>query len=165
MKTGELKQLKAVFVKGAIPAWATDIGLQTFDFKGLPIGISPEQRLSFFDTHQAQAQDDWTNEEREIVEDFLRQRVEEVGVGAGFVIVEQPKLAAPWPTYDRITIHGQRKAEHVAAKIVEMVSELGIDPAGVIAYERQERNNPIVIAELEKLLDPTEEQAEELVEA
>ena len=81
-----------------------------------------------------------------------------------FILVEKERVPAPWPSYDALTIHGQRKAKHVAEKNLEIAAATGVPVEDVIAYERENRNDPDVIAAYEAA-NVTPEPEEELVRA
>lgn len=145
--------------------WERDAARRTFTYKGAVMDssgrhldpIDEEHRVSVFDTAK-------------ISDDKLRARVEKALLensanGRDYVLVEQPKVEAPWPSYDNIVVHGQRKIEHVAAKIAEKVAEDGYDPAEVVAYERQNLNRPEVIEAVEALTASTPEPDDDLIVA
>jgi len=160
-KTGEhvdtVRRLSAEFERG-IPAWALPTALEKFpkapEMK--PDGMPLERWLCWYDSRFDQALKNLTDEEREIIERKLNGR-------PGIVMVEEPKVPAPWPAYDKIKEHGQKRIEHVVAEIVDTVDKLELNPEGVIAYERQNRNRAEVIAALEALMEKDED--EPLIEA
>jgi hypothetical protein len=162
VKTGELigrtRRLSAVFERG-IPGWAIPLALELFPLAPSmkPDGMPLERWLCWYDSRYDQRMRGWTDEERLLIEERLAAR-------PGIRVVEPVKLAAPWPAYDKLVVHGQRKIEHVVAKIVETVQELEIDPGLVIAYEKQELNRPEVVAAVAAIGAP-EPDEEELVAA
>ena len=79
--------------------------------------------------------------------------------GIDFLHVEAPKLAPPWPNYDKTFARNRKTTARVIADTVE---ESGYDVAAVIAYEEANANRPDVLAELRKLLP---EEAEDVVAA
>lgn len=111
--------------------------------KGLPLQengtdpIDPSYRLSTFDTEEHEAAKHWTPEERE---GFEKQLLEHFLHGRDYIHVEQPKLPAPWPGYDKI-----KDVKTLVAK----VKELEFDVEDVVAYERQNQNREAVIEALQ----------------
>ena len=155
-KIGTERRVFASFRRGGLPSWAKEQALERFPMVSKPDSIPAERWLAYWDPAEAQFTHGWTDEELKVLE-------ARVARSTGVVLFEPDPLKAPWPAYDKLVAHGQRKIEHVAAKIVETVQELEIDPAVVILYERQEKNRPEVIAALEALTAPEPE--EELVAA
>lgn len=158
------RRLFAKFSRGTAPTWAREIGIAAFEFKKMPVsGVEPGQWLAYYDTLEAQQQLGWTDEEREAIEEKLLQT-------HSIVRIEKPRLAPPWPAYDKITTASGVTRKMVAQKIVAKVVEDEYDLQYVLAYERENRRRAEVIAELEGLIgvaaaetDPAEDG--ELVEA
>lgn len=132
---------------------------QTYYKDGTPVDLIP--RVSLFDTS-------------EIHDPKLRERVEKAmlanpdfGKQDGYMLVEAPKVTAPWASYDELTIHGQRTAEKVAERNIEIARTTGTSLEALIAYERQNRNDARIIAAYEaaQAEAQAEEPASELVEA
>lgn len=130
--------------------WERDFARKNFAFRGTVTDeggrdIDPtNSRVSSFDTST-------------INNDSLRKEVEQillshVDQGRDFYHVEAPKVAPPWPTYDKVP----------AAKIAAKVAEDGYDVEAVLAYERANKNRDSVLDAL-GALGKTEE--EELVAA
>lgn len=141
------------FRPGDLTDWEIDLALDTFKFRGVPEyeggkGIPPRQlvlmRVSSFDTATIDNPD-----LRKVVEEKL---LATQGID-NHLLAERPKVAAPWPAYDKVH----------PSKIAAKVAEDGYDPKAVIAYERDNKNRQSVIEALEALV--TEAPAEELVEA
>lgn len=148
----------AEFRAGDVCSWEEDAARQSFTFLGTvteegserPIDPIPS-RVGSFDTAK-------------IRDAKLRSGVEQKMLahpdhGRDFLMVEKPQLAAPWPNYDKVKGGG---AGRTTAKVIsEQVQELGLDPADVMAYERDNANREEVLAalsKLEKLLEPVEEE-------
>lgn len=148
------KPLVANFVAGDLTPWEKEAALKHFSFAGMPVEedmmtpVDPSSRLSSFDT----TTQGWSPEDQEYAEKAL---LESQAHGPDYLHVETPKRPAPWAGYDKL---------RAANKIVELVEATGSDPEYVLAYERENENRDAVIAALEKLLAPVEDE-EELVEA
>lgn len=159
------RRLSAKFTRGIAPDWARTVGLETFGFKKMPEGVTAGQWLAYYDSVEAQDAFGWNDEERKAIEAKLQ-------TIADVIVVEKPRLAPPWPAYDKIVgKQGVLTSAQVVEKIVGKVEEDGYDPAEVIAYERENRHRKSVISALEPLAggpveQPAElEEEEELVEA
>lgn len=109
--------------------------------RGVGLNEDPYRRCGFFDSHHAQRVNDWTDEDRELVEETLASLPEN---GVDFLIVEAPKVAAPWPKYDSARSVGS---------IVSTVEQIGVDPQVVIDYERQNRDRAEVVEAMQRLID------------
>jgi hypothetical protein len=148
--------------------WERDEARKRFQFKGTTLyqdgtPVDPITRVSSFDTAT-------------IKDEGLRKRVEKAllensdfGKQDGYILVEKPKLPAPWVTYDELTVHGQRKPAHVAAKNIETAKTTGVPLDHLVAYERQEQRKgwEEIVAAYEAASAETEqsEPEPELVEA
>jgi len=133
---------------------------------GLPVEvdgvttIDPLYRFSVFDSVECQRLQGFDDAKRVELEQFLLNRPE---CGVDYILVEAPRLAPPWPTYDSFRgVRGLPTAEAIAKR----VQEDGYEVAEVHAYERQNQNRQEVLDALEALLleEPAGEQ-EELIEA
>lgn len=158
-RLSEERYLAAEFRKGgAVPEYAREAVSRLPQFyRGLGMDEDPYTRVSWFDSLLAQQENGWTDEERKIVEDALVD-----GQGVYFVVADQPLLAPPWPAYDSLVAVGRRTADMVAEKILEKVVEDGYDPAYVLAYEEQHANRPYVVAALQGLVAPVEDDGDEV---
>ena len=156
----------AQFVRGAAPDYAFDFARKAgFKFATKPTfeggGEFPSERwLSYFDSEAAQHQWNWTDDERRAIEQHLL-------TCQGVVLVERPRVAAPWPAYDKLVVQGRRTIDLIVEKIREKVVEDGYDPGAIIAYERENLNRAAVIHAMEALREQPDAPAEveELVEA
>lgn len=121
-------------------------------------------RLSVFDTDDAELVAQWAQWDKlesgglppGTVKGEIEQRLRDLA-GEGFFVVEVERLPAPWPKYDAL------RGPNIPDRIAKQVADAGFDPQVVIAYERQEKNRPEVVAALEALGVP--EPGEELVAA
>lgn len=154
------------FERGNAPAYTHKAGLAAFEFATKPTyeggsEFPSELWLCYYNTEASQQIHDWTDEERAAIESHLPSC-------SDILIVERPKLAAPWPAYDKLVAGGRGvTSEAVAEKIARKVAEDGYDVGAVAAYERENRNRPDVIAALEALLieEPAEAEPDPLVAA
>lgn len=129
-----------------------DKALETFKFKGMPSAeaviidgqygepvTDPRYRLSSFDT----STQGWTEEDEEFVINRLDSHSDN---GTDFIRVDPPALQPPWPNYDQLVAGGRGKTnESVAAEIVRLVGDLGLDAEDVAHYERLNRNRKEVL--------------------
>jgi hypothetical protein len=124
---------------------------EAFINRGLPLEadgittIDPLYRFSVFDTEEFQKHHRLTDEKRVELEQFL---LNNFAYGTYYIMVEEPRVPAPWPTYD--TVRGV-KGSPTALRIAEKVREDGFPVEDVIAYERQNQNRQDVIDALEAL--------------
>ena len=139
----KIRGLTAEFTRGGCPEWAKPIVFSTFEFRGIPDGVSREYRLGTFDSFQAQQDMRWSDEERELVE---RELVRIAQITRDFIIVQKPRVAAPWPTYDDLQVVGRRTAAIVAEKVVDVIRATGVNPDSVVQYELENANRPEVVA-------------------
>lgn len=134
MKPHEIAAARERFINYGLP---TEVdGVTTID---------PLYRFSVFDTLLFQQAKGISDEKREQLEAFLLGRPE---CGIDYILVEEPQLVAPWPTYG--TFRGVRGLP-TAQAIAKKVEEDGYDAVEVIAYERQNANRADVIEALEAI--------------
>lgn len=157
------RRLVAQFVRGGAPQWVIEKAQERFEFRGRGDGEPVEMLIGVFDSELATAQHRWTEDERDTVIRHLRDTQNPY-----WFIAEEPRVEAPWPSYDKLVAQGQRTADKVAARNLELAAETGKPVELLIAYERQNRNDQRILAAYQAAL---EEQAEaapepgELVEA
>lgn len=96
-------------------------------------------RGHFFDSVVAQEEEDWTDEEREVVEKVLLNLCNKVPEYVW--VYSEPEVPAPWPTYDD-THHKQIPT---LAETLGLVSE-------ALLYEQKHKNRPEVTKLLEEAL-------------
>jgi hypothetical protein len=159
-KTGERigtdRRVFAEFIRGGVPQWAMPTAEKTFQLHLKPEGISADRWLCYYDSDADQASRGWTDEERQMIEAKLDK-------DPRIVRIEAPKLTAPYQKYDaHRNIKGQRTVAHAIKDILATYEAAGFDVQHAIAYERQELNDPEVIAALVGLDAPAEVE-EELV--
>lgn len=147
--TGKVRRLSAEFERG-VPGWAVEFALKTWPLamQNKPDTLPIELYFSWFDSKRGQERFGWSDEEREIVEQRLSKKV-------GVVLVEEPRLPAPYPKYDlHRKLKGQRTVDHAIKDIVATFDAAGFSVGAAVAYERQNLNDAEVIAALENLEEP-----------
>ena len=143
-----VRPLECHFEELGMSEYEVQEGLNRLQFTGLPedrdtgLPVSARNRLSLFDTKQAQEKEAWTDDEHEIVVNGLRASIEH---NQGFIEVTPPPLPPPWPTYDQLEDVDQ---------ILRLTLLTGTSPDLVIAYERANRDRQDVIHGLEHIDDP-----------
>jgi hypothetical protein len=138
------------FRGGSLELWEVQQALATFQFAAPGHDEEITLRLSLFDTDLAAEAYGWDENTKAQVEARMQAKA-----GVDFIQLIRPPLPAPWPNYDKVTPRGDL---HLYEVIVAVVEETGLDPAEVIAYERENLNRPDVIEALEALV-PAEEEA------
>lgn len=157
--TGQSRELQpylgcAFDLYGSMTPHEVVVARTAFSNYGLPTEvdnvtlIDPLYRFSVFDTELFAKEHGLDDAKREEMEAFLLSRPE---YGGDYIMVEEPRLAPPWPTYD--DFRGVRGLP-TAAAIAKKVSEDGFNVDDVIAYERQNANRSDVITELENIGAP-----------
>lgn len=154
------RRLVAQFVRGGAPDWVIEEATKRFKFGGRGDGESPAMMIGVFDSEIAARQNVWSEEETDSVIRHLRDTQ-----NPKWFIAEQPKVAAPWSSYDALVVQGQRTAEKVAARNVELAAETGTPVELLIAYERQNRNDQRILAAYLEAQAGTVNEPGELVEA
>lgn len=132
----------AQFSKQGITEYEREAALEHFRFKGIAEGEDPLRRISSYDTDQEAAQYGWDKKTKEEIE-----RVLDLRQGVDYFRVDKPRAIAPWPTYDKTP----------PGKVLQMVSDMGIDPDAVMEYERENKNRPQIIEALEAEVTDDEE--------
>ena len=163
--------------------WERDVARRELTFRGTTLHedgtpVDPINRVSSFDTDSVHAMDCRCPRGSAPVTascEKLKKQVEEALLknddygkrSEGYILVEKPKLPAPWPTYDELVVHGQRKHGNVAKQNIETAKTTGVSLEHLIAYERQERNDPRIIEAYEAALAEAQvlEPEPDLVEA
>jgi hypothetical protein len=127
------KPIVADFQQGGLMPHEVEVALETFNFSGLPEGVNPVTRLSFYDTEGAFPNDPET---REMVEqrmlELARDREQ------AFIPVEHPLAPRPWASYDEQTVE----------EILETMRTTGTDPNVVARYEAENRNRSTLLEAL-----------------
>lgn len=131
--------------------WEVEEAAEKFQFKGVAVGENPVQRLSFYDTDLAALQRGWDDGTKAEVEARL---MGGMSYGSDYFLSERPKAAVPYAKYlEHRKVQGRRTVEHAVADIVAAIGAVGIDPATVLAYERDNPNahSAAIIAAVEAL--------------
>ena len=149
------------FKKGDLTNYEREYARKVFIWKGLPTEPGSNRELDPIDDLHRVASFDTAD----IRDPQLRQRVEKALLdngahGQDYVVVEQARPVAPWPSYDRLTAQGRRTVQMVAEKIADTVRDNGYDPDTVAAYERQNLNRTEVLEALAGLSGSTDEEPE-----
>lgn len=129
--------IMAQWEQGGLTAFEKAQMLARFTIRGLGEGENPERRLALYDTDEEANRHGWSADTKSEVEQNLLD-----GQNEYYMALELELAAKPWPRYDSL---------RSAPKIAEMVTEFGIAPEAVLAYERENRNRDEVIAALEAL--------------
>jgi len=150
--TGQSKEIQralvAAFDVALVDGEERALARQHFSFNGfaqeadMVTIVEPDARISAYDTRLAQTEQGWTDEERELVEQVLTENARRLP--EDLILVEEVRLAPPWPTYDRFP--GDAK------QLLRKVEEDGYSFDDVLAYERENENRPEVIDLLEQAL-------------
>ncbi len=160
-RIGTRRGLCAEFQPGSgLPLHAQQEALRRFEFKGLPMGLDPMERVGWWDSEVAARENGWTDEEQQRMEEFMR-----ANDGQGFIIYERPLAALPGglKNYPKLTtIVGRRDEAQVLAKVRELVDEFGMDPDEIVAWEldHPRRESEAIIAEVNRLREEKEGVAE-----
>ena len=139
-----VRELEAKFDHRGLTEYEKEVALQKLRFPGLPedkdtrTDVSPISRLSVFDSERARKTFGWSEEEEALVVQTLR---ESHLNGVEFFEVEQPKRPIPWNGYDELEIE----------KVLEAVEITGINPAEVLAYERENQAREELVLALAEL--------------
>lgn len=149
------RRIFAQFKRGIAEAWAVRKAEETFEFRKRAMfeggGTIPiAQWAAYYDSVEAQQENSWTTEERELIENTLLAH-------NNCVLLVPEKLAAPYPNYDKHRkVVGKRTLEHAIADITATYESAGFDVGHAVAYEKQEGDNAEVLAALEALGNPVE---------
>jgi hypothetical protein len=141
----------AQFLTGDVTEADVDFAERVFLKEGLLYGRTTEldevtptsllSRLSVFDTAQRAADEKWTDDFRQTVEEKLTERADG---HPDFRLITVEAIAAPWPRY--LDFRG------TLPQLIEKIVEDGYDVRQVLAFERQSGQRPEAIEALEKLL-------------
>lgn len=148
------------FTHGGLTDADREFARTRFVWKGVPTALDGSQldpildlkRVGVFDTAD--------------VPETLRARVEQAllantAFGQDYVLVETVKLEAPYALYDKHrSTRGQRTLQHAIRDITAAYETAGFDVPAAVAYERQNGNDPEVIAALEQLAGAPEPDGE-----
>lgn len=148
------KQLLAAFEVGLVNGEERALARSHFSFNGfaqeqdLVTVVEPDARISAFDSRLAQAQNGWTDEERELVEKELIENARRLP--DDLFVMEEILLSPPWPNYDRFA--GD------VSQLLMKIEDDGYDLDATLAYERENQNRSDVIYMLEKAIEHAADQ-------
>lgn len=110
--------------------------------------VLPDYRIGLFDSREAQVNNSWSDEKRELVETVLSDLVERYN---DMIVVPLTMLAPPWPRYDEYS--------GAPSALVRKLSDEGYELEQVLEYERAVQNRPEIVTALEGALakQPEEE--------
>lgn len=137
----------AMFEQGGAAPWEVAAAQARFAFTGLSEQENPLRRISVYDTDQHARTEGWTPAVKAEVE-----RVLDAGQNSDYFRVDPPKVTAPWPSYDELTVHGRRTSDMVAEQNLATAAATGIGVEHLIRYETQERGDAKILAAYEKAL-------------
>lgn len=144
----EVRALYAQFERNTAPDYAREYADKIYVYPTKPEGVTNGEWLCCYDSEDAQMRFGWDDEERKEIEQALMR--------GGYVHVERSKVEPPWPNYDQLVAGGRgRTQQSIIDQIVSVVDSLGIDPAKVVAYERENLNRPGVLEAMDQYV-PTE---------
>lgn len=123
--------LIAFFEQGGTTPKETALALERFKFSGLAEKENPARRLSVYDTDEQAKAHGWGADFKSEVEAVL-----DAGQCEFYFKVVAEKAPKPWPKYDETDVDD----------IADLTSVLGIDPAIVLAYERENLGREAVLS-------------------
>ena len=132
--------------------WEMEAAMKHFKFDGVQLQedmvtkFPVQDRISVLDTNEVANKNQMSYDEKTVMENKL---LNDQFYGLDFIMVEEPKVPAPWPTYDTFK-NVQKLVEQVVA--LGFTDDESLDR--VITYERQNQGRPEVMAELQKLKLP-----------
>jgi len=142
------RELTARFREGGMTPEERELAMRSWTFNGYyqeqdeATPVAPDYRIGVFDSIQAQAENNWSDEERQIVEERL---IAESALNPqDLLVVATPRLAPPWPNYD--IFDGTLNA------LCKKIMEDGYDLEDVLVYEEANQDRAEVIAALNQLL-------------
>jgi hypothetical protein len=140
----------AYFRTGDVTEADVDFAERVFVKEGLLYGrklevddVTPASlltRLSVFDTAQRASEEKWSDDFRQLVEDFLVERADN---HPDFRLITIEAIAPPWPNY--LDFRGAK------SELLQKIVDDGYSVRDVIAFERQSGQRPELIEALEQL--------------
>lgn len=157
------RDLVASFHEGGLSPEERALAKSSWSFNGFyqeqdeVTQVEPDYRIGVFDSIQAQNDAQWTDEERQSVEQELVRLA--IDYPNTLLIIADERIAPPWPNYDAFT--GSLNA------LCKKVMEDGYPLEAVLAYEEENQDRAEVVVALKQLIaDAAEsplEQVEEIV--
>ena len=155
---GTTPGINAEFFHGGAPRWAIEQALSNPKFQGawagLPDGVDYGAYIATYDTDFQAEENQWDEETKEEVEQFLLNHRD---YGERYTLASPPVRdgGEPWPGYD--DLHHTR--------IINAARAIDANMQEVLAYEKANKNRPVVVKWLEREIDRNPQPAEELVSA
>lgn len=157
-------QIAAYFQPYMVTPEERQLAIQSWHFNGFyqeqdeVTPVPPDYRIGLFDSVLAQAENGWSDEERQLVEAKLIKLADATPTDLLAIVV--PTLAPPWPRYDAF--------DGTTLDLMNKIVEDGYTLEAVLAYERENQNRDEVVEALEQMIDdgdvvPTIVAEEELV--
>jgi hypothetical protein len=159
-KTGWIGSLSVKFSQEGLMKSDIDFALSYFPEKGFTgrwldaDGVTPqplEERIGVYDTLAAQEAEDWPDELREYVEQWMLKRP---NYGTDFVELQKLPAEKPWKNYD--------ETHHF--KIASLAADLGVVEEA-LAYEQENKAREGVLKALNEKLGAPVDVADEVVTA
>jgi hypothetical protein len=159
--TGAVKTLQpniwAAFKPGGLQAFEREVVIKQWTFAGSyqemdeATTVPPDYRIGVFDSVEAQGENGWTDETRELVEKALLDLVRFDYI----IALPRTTMPAPWPNYDEY--------RGSVGALVKKLEDDGHDLEQVLAYEQASQNRPALVTALEEKLsgfapEPKEEE-------
>lgn len=148
--------IMAIFEHGQLSEHELAQGLEKLGpFTGLPIleddqvAVSPRKLIRVYDTDVWAISEQWDADTKTFVEESL---LKHPLYGQQFIAIETPRVAAPWPAYDKLVAKDARSLGPIVKKILAKIEEDEYEPALVLAYERENLNRPKIVEALEAVL-------------
>ncbi len=146
------KPVVANFDQGGLLDHEIEAALENFNFSGIAEGVNPLTKIACFDT-EAYVETRVEAKQRDEMLVQIDQRLRELQLlnPSQFIIVEQPKAARPWPSYDEDSVED----------VLKFQERLRINPEYIRLYESENQNRPEVVdtmLAIEEGRDPAEEE-------
>lgn len=139
---------------GTVPDYARDAVASMVDWgQGVGLDEDPFTRCGSFDSDVEAERNNWSAEDKALVEEVLKR-----GSGTLYVVADVPRVAKPWPKYDEIV------GEDAAKQIAFQVELLGLNPGDVARYEQENGKRADVIAAM-TALEPAAEDVVGVIQA
>jgi hypothetical protein len=138
------KPVVADFQQGGILDYEIEAALEFFNFSGLPDGVNPLTRIAAFDT-EAYVQR-LPRDQRDEMYVQINERLRELQAlhPSEFIIVEPPRKAAPWPSYDQDSVED----------VLKFQERLRFPAEEIRLYESENRNREAVVSAMLEIEDP-----------
>lgn len=138
------KPVLAKFTQGGLLDYEVEAALEYFNFSGVPEGVNPLTRVSSFDleAYCQQFPENQRDEKYVAIDKRMRELAERFP--SEFRIIDPPRKAQPWPSYDEDSI----------ADILKFQERLRIKPEAIRLYEVENKNRQKIIDAMFQAEDP-----------